>query len=143
MAVASTLFAQVEITLGDDDVKMLAKMAMIFQQWSQQPAEQKAEETIEKKNTEITDRKLEEPMPGTSSSPAAEIIPKACKYSTNKDDESTIYQTRTEIIVNYIYSVFNFQSYPHKMRQRRSTRRKVSTFFFNINRFVLHLFERS
>ena len=69
-----------------------------------------------------------------------QIIEKACKYSTNSN-ENTIDQTLRKIIVNYIYSVFNFQTWQQRIHLR-SIYRKVSL-FFNINKFALHLFEGS
>ena len=105
-----SFFTQIELTIGDDDAKTLRQMATLFEKWS-----------------------------GQNVGPD-QIIEKACKYSTNSN-ENTIDQTLRKIIVNYIYSVFNFQTWQQR-RHLRSIVRKVSQ-FFNINKFALHLFEGS
>ena len=89
-----SFFTQIELTIGDDDAKTLRQMATLFEKWSGQNV-------------------------GSD-----QIIEKACKYSTNSN-ENTIDQTLRKIIVNYIYSVFNFQTWQQR-RQLRSIVRKVS-----------------
>ena len=84
--VSSFFFTQMEITIGDEEVETLGKMATLFQKWSQQSdekniTEQKSEEAIEKKVNEILEKKLAEMIPKKQSSPLDQIIPKVCKYS--------------------------------------------------------------